>query len=176
LKNQYFIKPLNTIIMQEKMTWESSLYHRGNYALYTDTDKLLAEIVPTSERGYYNVFYKGTKHLIASEVKGVAKAKKIAEEWVSKMFWNANSFLLLKAVAKHSTNTICQRRAMALLNPSDYDVDLKLRVMRGDGSFMSACYRGDIFDAWIKADGSNRKALEQSDFDKGILRDLIINH
>ena len=156
-------------------TWETDSY--GNYALYDEERySLMAEVIPTAERGHYNVFYRDTKHIIFTNVKGIATAKALTEEWFDKMYWNANSFLLLKAVARHSKNIVCQHRAMALLNPSDYDVDLKLQVMRGDGSFMSACYRGDIFDAWIKADGSNRKALEQSDINKGILRDLITNH
>ena len=97
--------------------------------LYDDVaDRLMAEVIPTSDRGHYNVFYRDTKHIIFTNVKGIATAKALTDEWFDKMFWNANSFVLLKAVARHSKNY----RLSAIvsygtdLNPSDYDIDLKL--------------------------------------------------
>lgn len=69
---------------------------------------------------------------------------------------------LLNAVAKHSNNQLCKKRAEMYLNPlnSGVDLDMIKHIARGEGSFMTYCLKGDYKKAFYAADSSNRAALD----------------
>jgi hypothetical protein len=72
-----------------------------------------------------------------------------------------NGVFLLKAVYKFSANKSCQKSARAILlayaNGNTKELEKQLAYA---GGFITACVSGDVFDAWLRADGHNRLAIE----------------
>ena len=77
---------------------------------------------------------------------------------VAREYFNETAVYLLETIALKSSNISCSSQARMMLESNDLQT-IK-HIACGQGSFMSACQRGDIMKAIRLADSSNAEALE----------------